>query len=300
MKIGNKGVFFFCVFLLCAMLFPLNVFASVEGAPGGVTVVFGDEDKSSAKTEISVPKEEAPAKTEENKEDKADTSLSPDKEEQEKEDGEKHGLVDFVANLKRTGDFLASLANGDLATVYSVLLLIASLAVCFFAYKFVKYCVGLSCFGIGIFATVFVSDKMSLLTSGKSKLICLLCAILIGVIMSAVAYCLPKAGIFFFAGSSAYIILSGIKVPFPLALVIAVLVAIIAALLVRVALIVISSGVGGLLSGALICSFIKALPFAYFHIPLGLILFVLGMTFQFSTKKGKKHRESNRNEQQNN
>ena len=299
MKTGNKGIFFICVLLLCAMLFPLNVFASVEGVPGGVTIVFGDEEKSSAKTEISTPKEEAPAKTEENKEDKADTSLSSDKEGQEEKEGKKQGLVDFVANLKRTGDFLASLANGDLATVYSVLLLIGALAVCFFAYRFIKYCVGISCFGIGIFATVFAANQMSLLTSGKNKVICLLCALLIGVILAAAAYCLPKAGIFFFAGISAYVILSAIKIPLPVAVIVALAAAVIAALLVRVAVIVISSCVGGLLSGALICSFIRDIPFEYFHIPLGLVLFVIGMSLQFSDKKGKKRRENNASEETN-
>ena len=280
------------------MLASVNVFASVEGAPGGVTVGFGNDGGTTEKTEPSSPIEELPVKTEEN----AEEESTPEKDKsqnEEKDSGEKHGLVDFLTNLKKTGDLLASLAEGKLALVYSAMLLIASLTVCFFTYRFIKYCIGLSCFGIGIFITVFVSDKMSLLTSGKNKLICLLCAVLIGIIMASVAYCLPKAGIFFFAGASAYVILSGIKVPFPVALVIAVVAAVIAALLVRVAVIVISSGVGGLLSGALICSFIKELPFAYFHIPLGLVLFVLGMSFQFATKKGKKHRESNTSEQQN-
>ena len=299
MKNRSKGALFICLLLICAMLFSVNVFASVEGIPGGVTVDFDKEGATTEKTESSSPKEDPSVNTEV----KAETENTSEGDEalsEENDREERHGLVDFLSNLKKTGDLLASLSEGELSTVYSVMLLIASLAVCFFAYRFIKYCIGLSCFGIGIIVTVFVSDKMSLLTSGKNKLICLLCAILIGIIMAAVAYCLPKAGIFFFAGSSAYVILSAIKLPFPIALVIAILVAIIAALLVRVVLIVISSGVGGLLSGALICSFIKALPFAYFHIPLGLVLFVLGMTFQFSTKKGKKHRESSTNEQQKN
>jgi len=297
-KKRNKGLLFICILLLCAILTSVNAFASVEGIPGGVTVGFGNDGVTTENSEPSNPTEELPVKNEE----KAAEESAPEKHEEqseEKERKERHGLVDFLANLKKTGDLLASLAEGKLALVYSVMLLIASLALCFFTYRFIKYCIGLSCFGIGIFVTVFVSDKMSLLTSGKSKLICLLCAILIGIIMSAVAYCLPKVGIFFFAGASAYVILSGIKVPFPVALVIAVVAAVIAALLVRVAVIVISSGVGGLLSGALICSFIKELPFAYFHIPLGLVLFVLGMSFQFATKKGKKHRESVTSEQQN-
>lgn len=204
----------------------------------------------------------------------------------------------FLENVKKSSDFLSSLAEGKLHTVYAVLLLVASIIICFFAYKFLKYCMGISCFGIGIFATVFISDKMSLLSSGKNKLICLLCALFIGLLLSAIAFCLPKAGIFFFSGASAYVILSGLKIPLVATLLVAFVAALIAALLVRVAVIVISSGVGGLLSGAIICSFIKSVTLPYFHIPLGLVLFVLGMTVQFSSERGKRRSRRNNDEQE--
>ncbi len=263
MKNRNKKGLFICVLLLCFMLFSLNTFASDTGEGGEFAVAAADEGAA------------------------------------EKNSEKGYSLDSFIENVKKSSDFLSSLAEGKLHTVYAALLLIASVIICFFAYKFLKYCVGISCFGIGIFATVFISDKMSLLSSGKNKLICLLCAILIGLILSAIAFCLPKAGIFFFSGASAYVILSGLKIPLVATLLVAFVAALIAALLVRVAVIVISSGVGGLLSGAIICSFINVAPFPYFHIPLGLVLFVLGMTVQFSSEKGKRRSRRNNDEQEN-
>ena len=266
---NSKGVILTALLLSVCLFMQIGVCAKASGGSDGELALAGVENALSS----------------ENAAEKADKS--PENEKNTKKD-----FLSFFSNLSSPFDFLSSIAQGELAFIYSVLLSLAAFLICFFGYRFLRYCIALSSFGIGIFATVYAMGRMDTLSSAKGKGICILLSFLVAMLLSAIAYCLPKIGAFVFAGGSAYLILSVMKVPLALTIVLTVIAAILAAFIIKVAIVVLSSGAGGMLLGATICSFIENLPFAHFHIPIGLSIAVLGMLVQFSSKKkGKKKKQ---------
>ena len=211
----------------------------------------------------------------------------------ENENAKKEGKIsDFLFGLNSPVSFLSFLAEGKLLTVYSIVLLFASVLICFFGYKLLRYSIGISCFISAGAVTIYIADKINTAESGKITVISVLLAFLIAVIVSAISFCLPKAGTFFFSVICAYVVLTGLKFNFLTAVIISLIVATVSALLVRVFVIALSSGAGGMISGAIICGFIDAPELPYLHIPLGMILAVIGMAVQYSRgKKGRKEKK---------
>ncbi len=201
-------------------------------------------------------------------------------------------ITDFLSISNTSVPFLSFLAEGKLGVAYSVGLLLAAIFICFFGYKLLRYCIGISCFVSAGVVTIYIADKLNNADSGKIRVLSILLAFLIAVIVSAISFCLPKVGTFFFSAICAFVVLTGLKFNFLPAVVTSLIVSTISALLVRVFVIALSAGAGGMISGAIICGIIDVPPLPYVHIPLGLILAVIGMTVQYSSrKKGRKEKK---------
>ena len=198
--------------------------------------------------------------------------------------------------LHRPISLLSGIAEGGIHTVYLVLLAICAVILCFYGYGLLRYCLGLLTFISSVYLSYYVANTLGLLADTKEKIICILASLLIGLILSALAFSVAKFGAFLFVSAFSYLILSGLGNATVSFAVLSVLIGILASLFVRVSVVTLSSFVGGMLLGASVFGIIKVTPFPYIYIPVGLVLFILGMAIQFSfakTKRKRRERPSN-------
>ncbi len=192
--------------------------------------------------------------------------------------------------------FLSKLASGGFHVVYLVLFAVCAMLLCFYGYGLLRYCLGLLTFGGALYLVYSVALQLEFFVDAKSKAIGILISVLIGLILSALAFCMTKFGAFLFVSILSYLILSGFGDASVVFAVLAIALGIIASLFVRVSVVALSSFVGGMILGASLSGIIKIVAFPYVHIPLGLIFAIFGMAIQFSFAKTKREKRKEKRE----
>lgn len=206
--------------------------------------------------------------------------------------------VKDASPFSRPLSFISGLADRDFHVVYLVLFAICGILLCFYGYGLLRYCLGLLTFGGAMYAVYFVSSQLKLFSDARGKAICILVALIVGIVFSALAFCMTKFGAFLFVSIFSYLILCSLGNASIVFAVLSVAFGISASLFVRVSVIAFSSLVGGMTLGASLFGIAGIVAFPYIHIPLGLILSVLGMAVQFSFAKTKSEKKKERRERQ--